>query len=52
MNFIIPGWSRSGFSPLQIAATASNLLSDLPEMAHLISVGRCVAICDAVNFPV
>jgi hypothetical protein len=44
ISLSIPGWTRSGFSPSQVAATASNLLSDRPEIAHLVSLGRCVAI--------
>ena len=44
ISLSIPGWTRSGFNSMQVAATASNLLSDRPEIAHLVSLGRCVAI--------
>jgi hypothetical protein len=47
-----PGWILSEFRALHSAATASSLLCERPAKAHLRSVGKLVAMCSAVSFPV
>ena len=40
----LPGWIRSGFEDLQVAAIDSSFDSDRPAIAHLILVGRLAAM--------